>query len=92
MSKRRKKLGWQAVSGSFDEMHGDALLATIDAGFDISIGQTLLSATKHSIKPRWGLWRGEANDLSGIGSAHADSVPYKWAVVMAKGKDKKVPR
>jgi len=89
MSKQRNKLGWQAVSNSFDETHGDALLATIDAGFDISTGQSLLSSTKHAIKPRWGLWRGDSNDLKSVGSAHADAVPYKWAVEIAKRKSKK---
>ena len=88
MSKQRKELGWHAVSRSFDQAHGDALLATIDAGFDISAGQTLLSSTNHTIKPRWGLWRGELVELTRVGSAYADSQPYRWAVKLARKQSK----
>jgi len=88
MSRQRKKLGWQAVSQSFDDTHGDALLATIDAGFDISMGQNILSSTNHSIKPRWGLWRGESSELTKVGSAYASSQPYRWAVKLAQKQSK----
>jgi hypothetical protein len=86
VAKRRKKLGWEAVSKSFDEQYGDACLATFDAGLDISTGQALLSTTHHAIDARWGIWRGDANELTYAGQATADSRPYAWVIGLAQKK------
>lgn len=89
MTRRRSALGWRAVSEQFDAERGDALLATIDAGFDIATGQKLLSHTKHSVPPRWGIWRGDSADLTHLGTAQAQSIPYDWAVRIARRTSRK---
>ena len=88
-ARARKALGWHAVSQDFDIIHGAALLATIDAGLDISVGQKLLSVTRHVAPPRWGVWRGSDTDLQHVGVATADSKPHKWAVKAARHSAKR---
>lgn len=89
MTRKRNALGWKAVSEQFDVERGDALLATIDAGFDIATGQKILSSTKHSIPPRWGVWRGDSVDLTHLGTARTQSDPYDWAVRIARRSSRK---
>lgn len=89
MMRKRKTLGWRAVSEGFDAERGDTLLATIDAGFDIATGQKILSSTKHSLPPRWGVWRGDSADLNHIGTARHAAEPYDWAVAIARRASRK---